>query len=124
MHRESARAGCLVWCALLSLWSLAPQSTAHAQTERSTSDIPSHDDITDYFSAIRADLYTCPHGWHGPVDVEVTFTRDGRATNVEVEASEGTLPDAVRSCVASVVRGARIRAFSEPVAVVEYTFRL
>lgn len=124
MHRVSGHAGCVISCVLVSLWGLAPQNTAHAQTDRSASDIPTRDDIADYFSSIRADLYTCPQGWHGAVDVEVTFTRDGRATNVEVQASEGALPDAVRSCVASVVRGARIRAFAEPVAIVEYAFRL
>lgn len=120
MHRVSRLAGCLALCAL-AFGSSAPH--AGAQRDRELNTIPDHDAITAYFASVRADLYTCPRGWHGELDVELTFSRDGRATNVEVD-SDGALPEEVRSCVASVLRAARIRAFSDPVAIVEYTFRL
>lgn len=106
----------LGWVLLAGLC-LAP--VALAQDARNA---PTHDDITDFFASVRADLYTCPHGWHGEVEAQLTVSRDGRVTTVEVEG-EG-LPPAVQSCVASVLRGGRMRAFSEPVAVIEYSFRL
>ncbi len=106
----------LGWASLL-VFCLAPR--AAAQDERNA---PTRDDITDFFASVRADLYTCPHGWHGEVDAELTITRDGRVTAADVRA-EG-LPESVQSCVVSVLRAARMRAFSEPVVVIEYSFRL
>jgi len=108
---------------LLSRWTLLAvfclAAPAQAQDGRNA---PTRDDITDFFASIRADLYTCPHGWHGEVEAELTVSRDGRVSAVEVEG-EG-LPPSVQSCVASVLRGGRMRAFSEPVAVIDYSFRL
>lgn len=106
----------LGWVLLVGLC-LAPQ--AQAQDGRNA---PTRDDITDFFASVRADLYTCPHGWHGEVDAQLTVSRDGRVAAVEVEG-EG-LPPSVQSCVASVLRTGRMRPFGEPVAVIEYSFRL
>lgn len=77
MRRVTRLAGCLALCTL-ALGSFAPRT--RAQSDRGPNTIPNHDDIAEYFASVRADLYTCPRGWHGSLDVELTFSRDGRAT--------------------------------------------
>lgn len=82
---------------------------------------PSRDDAADYFASVRADLYTCTHGWHGDVPVAVTFAGDGHVLRA---ATGDTVPAEVSSCVVSVLRGGRIRAFDANEATIDHTLRL
>ncbi len=85
-------------------------------------DGPTRDDVNDYFSSVRADLFTCGRSWHGSLGVSITFESSGSVTDVRITGEDA--PEHVTSCVASVVRGARITAFTAPSAIVDHAIRL
>jgi hypothetical protein len=85
-------------------------------------DGPSRDDVGDFLSSLRADLFTCGRGWHGSLELEIVFTSDGAVRSVGVEGDGA--PDHVLGCVGSVVRGGHVRPFTAPTATVEHSIRL
>jgi S1-C subfamily serine protease len=109
-------------------WGLPPpgaqgfEASPGTSAPASSTSVPSRDEVVRVMQGVAPQVQACAGGVRALVVARATFRgENGRVENVEVN---GTVPDAVRSCVAQAIRNVAVAPFGQSTHVVSYPFRL